>query len=49
LIDDGWIQDDPATAAVKSLLCEWARWLGERSGLPAELVDRATAEAATAP
>ena len=49
LIDDGWIPDDPGTVAVKSLLPEWARWLGERSGLPAELIDRATAEAAQAP
>lgn len=46
LIDDGWLPDDPATVAVRPLLAEWARWLGERSGLPPELVDRAAAEAA---
>jgi hypothetical protein len=43
LIADGWSPEDPVTVAMKSLLREWTQWLGERSGLPAELVDRATA------
>lgn len=44
LIDDVWIPDDPVTMTVKSLLVDWTRWLGERSGLPADLIDRAIAE-----
>ncbi len=42
LIDDDWIPDHPATIAIKTLLGDWTRWLGERSGLPAELIDAAT-------
>jgi hypothetical protein len=47
LIADCWIPDHPDTVAVLSLLVEWTRWLGQRSGLPAELVDRAVAAADT--
>jgi hypothetical protein len=37
LIDD-WIPDDRVTCGVIALLPEWVRWLGERSGLPADLM-----------
>lgn len=42
LIGD-WIPDHPVTAGAIALLPEWSRWLGERSGLRPELVERAVA------
>lgn len=44
LIGD-WFTEDPVTIAVKELLPEWARWLGERAELPEHLVDRVVATA----
>lgn len=41
LIDDNWIPDHPATEAIKSMVEPWVRWLGGRSGLSTELIDRA--------
>lgn len=41
LIDGEWIPDDPFTKAVTSLFDDWAHWLGERSGLPTDLIERA--------
>jgi hypothetical protein len=49
LIDDGWIPDHPLTTAVRPLFGEWVRWLGERSGLAADLIERATAEIGVSP
>lgn len=46
LIDAEWLPDHPATAAIKSMFVDWAGWLAERSGLPAELADRVTGQAA---
>jgi hypothetical protein len=46
LIDGDWIPDHPATAAVKAMFADWARWLAERSGLPAELAGQVTDQAA---
>lgn len=40
LIGD-WVPDDPVTIAVRALLPEWVRWLGERAGLPEPLRQRA--------
>ncbi|MDQ2707045.1 MAG: hypothetical protein M3Z25_05175 [Actinomycetota bacterium] len=36
LIGD-WTPDDPVTVAVKALMPDWVRWLGERAGLPEHL------------
>lgn len=41
LIDDNWMPDHPATKKIKSLVEPWVRWLGGRSGLSTELIDRA--------
>jgi hypothetical protein len=41
LIDDNWIPDHPGTEALKSTVEPWVRWLGTKSGLSAELIDRA--------
>ncbi len=40
LIGD-WLSGDPVTEGAKALLPELVRWLGERAGLPRQLVDRA--------
>jgi hypothetical protein len=40
-----WFIEDPVTIAVKELLPQWARWLGERAELPEHLVDRVLAAA----
>jgi hypothetical protein len=37
LISD-WISDDLVTAGVITLLPAWVRWLGERGGLTADLM-----------
>ncbi|HEX6468815.1 MAG TPA: hypothetical protein VF069_06925 [Streptosporangiaceae bacterium] len=44
LIND-WQPDHPVTVGARSLLPEWARWHGEQSGLPEELVERSVAAA----
>jgi hypothetical protein len=40
-----WAPDDLATIEVTLLLPKWVRWLGERSELPSELVERVVTEA----
>lgn len=47
LISD-WLQDDPITLAVKSILPDWVSWLGERNGLPPHLRERLDASARAA-
>jgi hypothetical protein len=44
LISD-WLQDDPITLAVQSMLPDWVAWLGERTGLPKHLRERVAASA----
>jgi hypothetical protein len=39
LIGD-WVADDPVTIEVRALLPDWARWLGERNGLPEPFLER---------
>jgi hypothetical protein len=48
LISD-WIPDDAFTMGAKTLLPEWVRWNGEKSGLPGRLIERAVAAASAGP